>query len=109
MDFFEKIEAVVLFCVILYKIQPPFTNDWLTAVVVTFLIIIAIDGILIFAKMHLTALYMLIGLALSVVWGGLGYGLAPSLINDPKAPLYGALVLGGGSLLAKYGSLRGAR
>ncbi|HVX57452.1 MAG TPA: hypothetical protein VHA37_07005 [Candidatus Saccharimonadales bacterium] len=108
MDMFEKIEGIVLYCVILFKIEPPVTNDWLTAFVVALLVVIAIEGVLVFAKLHLTALYLLLGLAVSVIWGWVGYGLAPSLINDPNAAIYGAAVLGGGSLLAKYASLRGA-
>lgn len=78
------------------------TGEFLKGLLTAAIISGVAQVLLILTVTRLRALYVLLAFAISAGWAWIGFKLAPMIYNDPNAPLYGAVLLGGGSLLEKF-------
>lgn len=78
------------------------TDDFLKGLLVASAISVVIELMLLLTMRRFFALYALLAVGVSAGWAWVGYHLAPDIFSDPNAPLYGAGLLGVGSLLEKF-------
>ena len=85
-----------------YRIGGDFTEDAWKGYIVMAAVVIVAKLVLMLIMRHFRALYFLLALVISAGWAWVGFKLAPMIFDDPNAPLYGAGLVGGASLLEKF-------
>lgn len=77
-------------------------GDFWKGLLASLVISMFLELLLVLTVTRLRALYVLLAFGISAGWAWIGYTLAPQIFDDPHAPLYGAGLLGIGSLLEKF-------
>lgn len=96
--FFEVIAGTIVLWIYVTAKVGDFWKGLLAAVIVSGFI----QLLLVLTMARLRSLYVLLALGVSAGWAWLGFTIAPDIYQDPNAPLYGAALLGLGSMLEKF-------